>query len=437
MPSWSGYANGAFLVTFAGGCLVVVGYVLPFWVTYDQYTCPVDKEVRLFAYVSVWYTMACKRGHSASCEIKGIQLSTNTSANLNFSSITGCTSAEFSTNLASKLDKNTYWWTIQIMTSFGLGLIFLAAIVLLYCKCAGVASRRLFVVTSLLLITGGSLFLSIVIIVAVALTSVFGIPDHKTEPETFPWSLLSSGIGSLFSLAGGVLSIVIVCWWTTDGIMFSKGDKDETLGETNIKMSETVAHPAGIHPWFTDGVQFYKGGDGQAFPGNRPLESGNLQRRNMYPADDTNMKPPHSYDLEKRSSFSDSDRRNDRTDTSQAFIYPGSRISQVDLSRSSNKERDISRGYFSNSKKYKGGEYEASQYSAPSGAYDDNRSRRFNEGQDRHIDEVSSKRSDGDRNRRFGEEQGRRFDDERYTRFDGYSNRALQDNRTQLLEQAI
>ncbi|XP_052268402.1 uncharacterized protein LOC127869781 [Dreissena polymorpha] len=151
--------------------------------------------------------MVCDMDNPTYCRMKGIQ--PQTINNFNFSQLAGCNAEELSVRLASGLSGYVWWTAVQIVTSVGLILIFVAAIMVEAWRCGGYRNKRFVIAISTILILGGVAVLVMVIIVSVGFVRFFEVPKvlvFKMVPGTFVWSVLTTGIGALLALAGGCLA---------------------------------------------------------------------------------------------------------------------------------------------------------------------------------------------------------------------------------------
>ncbi|KAH3866916.1 hypothetical protein DPMN_030039 [Dreissena polymorpha] len=198
--TWSFYASGALLFTLSGGFLVLVGFVMPYWIAFDHSPCP-GSSYNVTVYVSVWYGMVCDMDNPTYCRMKGIR--PQTSYNFNFSQLAGCNAEELSVRLAYGLGGYGLWTAVQIVTSVGLVLIFVASIMVEAWRCGGYRNRGFVAAMSSFLILGGFAVLAMVLLVIIGLVQCFGVPKiFERVPGTFVWSVLTSGIGALLALAG-------------------------------------------------------------------------------------------------------------------------------------------------------------------------------------------------------------------------------------------
>ncbi|XP_052264529.1 uncharacterized protein LOC127867425 [Dreissena polymorpha] len=229
--TWSVYSSGALLFALSGGFLVLVGFVMPYWVTFGHKPCIGNSSYGVTVYVSVWYGMVCDMDNPTYCRMKGIR--PQTSNNFNFSQLAGCNAEYLSVRLASGLGGYELWTAVQIVTSVGLVLIFVASIMVEAWRCGGYRNRGFVAAISSLLILGGVAVLAMVILVIVGLDQFFDVPKiFEKVPGTFVWSVLTSGIGALLALAGGCLATVEVRKWEEFSEKYRQDDTKDGLMET-------------------------------------------------------------------------------------------------------------------------------------------------------------------------------------------------------------
>ncbi|XP_052264533.1 uncharacterized protein LOC127867426 [Dreissena polymorpha] len=228
--TWSFYASGALLFTLSGGFLVLVGFVMPYWIAFDHSPCP-GSSYNVTVYVSVWYGMVCDMDNPTYCRMKGIR--PQTSYNFNFSQLAGCNAEELSVRLAYGLGGYGLWTAVQIVTSVGLVLIFVASIMVEAWRCGGYRNRGFVAAMSSFLILGGFAVLAMVLLVIIGLVQCFGVPKiFERVPRTFVWSVLTSGIGALLALAGGCLATVEVRKWEEFSEKYHPNDAKDGPMET-------------------------------------------------------------------------------------------------------------------------------------------------------------------------------------------------------------
>ncbi|KAH3866947.1 uncharacterized protein LOC127867428 [Dreissena polymorpha] len=241
--TWSFYASGALMFALSGGFLVLVGFVMPYWVVFDHQPCLGNSSYNGTVYVSVWYGMVCDMDKPTYCRMKGIRPQTRN--NFNFSQLTGCNAEDLSVSLASGLGGSGLWTAVQILTSVGLVLIFVASIMVEAWRCGGYRNRGFVAAMSSFLIIGGVAILAMVILVIVGLVQSFDVPKlSERVPGTFVWSVLTSGIGALLALAGGCLATVEVRKW----VEFGKKDdnKDVPMKTAQETSSKQINKPYSI-----------------------------------------------------------------------------------------------------------------------------------------------------------------------------------------------
>ncbi|KAH3866901.1 uncharacterized protein LOC127867415 [Dreissena polymorpha] len=223
---WTGLLVSGITAAFAGLFLMAVGFAIPFWTSFLVTENSAGKTLEYSVYLGIWYLMACIKGQSNSCSSETIEPNFNTSSKLpdfktDFSSI----KAEFVAQRGDlALARFDYWWALQITSTIALGLVVLAALILLYCRCASIHSRGFFAFAGLLLAAGGAGALGISIAISVGLGDTFDL-EFKLNDETFPWSVLLFGVGSLLVLLSAVIVLVSVCCWARYG-----GENQEEKG---------------------------------------------------------------------------------------------------------------------------------------------------------------------------------------------------------------
>ncbi|XP_052782343.1 uncharacterized protein LOC128218701 [Mya arenaria] len=235
--SRSRHATWSLVVTLVAMFLLVMAYALPFWVNYEYKPEQCTDGFTVRVSVGVWYVMACKDGSRGSCTVRGIRLQKHSNNTFAFQ-VPGCTTEDVAANVASGLGSYVYWWAVQLTSTFGLGLLLLATLVLLFTRCAGVVSKALNIAMCVLLALGGALTLSVAVLVAVCLAHTFIIPDLQIQPETFPWNALIAAIGGVLAIAGACLTVVTVCLWTETEV---KARSD------SMEMSEMCHSDGGIY----------------------------------------------------------------------------------------------------------------------------------------------------------------------------------------------
>ncbi|XP_052264510.1 uncharacterized protein LOC127867420 isoform X2 [Dreissena polymorpha] len=212
MTAGSIYAYGTLLFTLSGAFLVLVGFVMPYWVTFDYKPCISNRAYEVTVYVSIWYCMVCDMDKPTYCRMKGITL--HPGGTFKFSQLSGCDAEELAGHLASGMGDFQLWTPVPIVTSFGLGMIFVAAIMVEVWRCAGYSNKKFVTAICCFLFVGGVAVLSMVILVSIGVARSFDVPNKENiKVGTFQWSILTSGIGSLVVLAGGVLAAIEVCSW--------------------------------------------------------------------------------------------------------------------------------------------------------------------------------------------------------------------------------
>jgi len=84
--------------------------------------------------------------------------------------------------------------------------------------------------------------LAISVFMAVIIGLVFTLPDATMTAETFPWSILTFGLGSLLAVIAAIMVLVVSCCWGKYG-EYRESEKDSITGSdgpghhTDMQMS--------------------------------------------------------------------------------------------------------------------------------------------------------------------------------------------------------
>lgn len=226
--AWSTHVVAGLWITCIALLFLAVGFAIPFWSVF-----PVeDKSSNVF--YSVWYVMVCKKGLANSCENGALEpkFTYNSSSQL---TLTG-TPKELVVSSQAYVGFLNYWWAIQILTTIALGFVSLATLVLICCRCAGIHSRGFFIISAILLLFGGLTGLAISILAAITVATLANFPTSNTTGETFPWSILLFGIGSILTLAASIIITIISYRWQKYGSYY-ESDKESLQEEDEAAMS--------------------------------------------------------------------------------------------------------------------------------------------------------------------------------------------------------
>lgn len=236
--AWSTTAVAGIWVTCIAALFLAVGFAIPFW--FGTSSGELADKKTYHTYVGVWYLLTCEKGQANSCKTKAIEPKFET----NTTKLSGSPTADsFNQYFIFYFGHYVYWWAIQICTSIGLGLVLLATLILICCRCAGIHSKGFFVISAILLFFGGTVSLAISILAAVivgtdvaAVIAGTDIPFRTTvNGETFPWSILIFGIGGLLALVASVIIMVVTCKWSRLGEYFESDT--ESLADNGQQMS--------------------------------------------------------------------------------------------------------------------------------------------------------------------------------------------------------
>ncbi|XP_052782349.1 uncharacterized protein LOC128218709 [Mya arenaria] len=236
---WTCCATSSIAFTFTGLFLMAVGFSIPFWLSYSQPVTENGATRTYNLYMGTWYLMACEKGESNSCSSEPIEPKFNSRLNSLGWDFNGTTAETLAKSGANALGSYVYWWAVQICTTVGLGLVLLAALVLLCCRCAGIHSRGFFVISGLIMLLGSIPSLAISILQPILIALVFSIPGYSVTAETFPWSVLLFGFGSLISIIAAIMVLVVSCKWRDYG-EYREQDKE------SISEDERPVSPSGI-----------------------------------------------------------------------------------------------------------------------------------------------------------------------------------------------
>lgn len=239
--AWTGCVSGALTASFLSLFLLAVGFSIPFWTSFEQKDVTDPTKTLYNVYVGVWYLMVCKEGESNSCASEALEphfVTADSNITFYFATESDQTQEQVASNGAARLAHFTYWWAIQIVTTISLGLVLLASLILLCCRCAGIHSKGFFVISAILMLFGGLCALAIAIVLAVALGTKFTfIHKYEVTGETFPWSALVFGLGGLLAILAGFMIFLIVFKWKRHGAYFASEDEDEKYLNDNQQMS--------------------------------------------------------------------------------------------------------------------------------------------------------------------------------------------------------
>ncbi|KAL4239467.1 hypothetical protein ACF0H5_000282 [Mactra antiquata] len=229
--AWSTTVVVGIWMTCIALLFMAVGFSIPFW--YVQ-SIESSNDKTFMAYTSVWYFMACEKGVADSCKSDAIapNFTAQSAPELQGDAIDTIVSVA-----VTIFGHFAYWWAVQIATTVGVGLVLLAALILICCRCAGIHSKGFFVVSAILLFFGGAIGLGISILHSIGLGLFFSfVPTGMSfSAETFPWSVLLYGIGSILALISFVVVMVITCKWKKLGSYY-ESDK-ESIRENGAPMS--------------------------------------------------------------------------------------------------------------------------------------------------------------------------------------------------------
>lgn len=222
--AWSTLVVVGLWLTCLSLLFLAVGFAIPFWAVFPA------EDASSNVYFNVWYVMICIKGRTNSCTSAAVKpkFTSNSSLTLTF--------AGTNTNniiLASQtyFGYLIYWWVIQILTSIAIGFASLATLVLIYFRCVGIHSREGFIISAILLLFGGLTGLSVSILAAITVANLKDFPHNNVTGETFPWSILLFGIGSIIALAACTIVMIVSCCWQKYG-RYRESDKESLRGDT-------------------------------------------------------------------------------------------------------------------------------------------------------------------------------------------------------------
>ncbi|WAQ97128.1 hypothetical protein MAR_029818 [Mya arenaria] len=185
---WTCCATSSIAFTFTGLFLMAVGFSIPFWLSYSQPVTENGATRTYNLYMGTWYLMACEKGESNSCSSEPIEPKFNSRLNSLGWDFNGTTAETLAKSGANAL---------------------------------GIPS------------------LAISILQPILIALVFSIPGYSVTAETFPWSVLLFGFGSLISIIAAIMVLVVSCKWRDYG-EYREQDKE------SISEDERPVSPSGI-----------------------------------------------------------------------------------------------------------------------------------------------------------------------------------------------
>ncbi|XP_060072011.1 uncharacterized protein LOC132551884 [Ylistrum balloti] len=239
MASWPGILLAAATLTFIGLFFQVGGFVLPWWFVIGD-----------GVYIGVWYMLDCKSGIASvrNCSVYSYREA---------SSITGYN--------ATTIVTQSYFTGLQVCTTVALGLILFVTLGFICGGCENCKAKAGYVWGSIFLFISGLLLLiTLGLFSWIYVDTLTNLPNYHLDGRSFPWGVVSSGIGSLFALLAGIVLAVLLCRWEYH--MYDDYDDDDYYdrGHRHVPMSQ-IDHKRGYdrtgyqnHAYPTSGSTYEK-----------------------------------------------------------------------------------------------------------------------------------------------------------------------------------
>ncbi|OWF55650.1 uncharacterized protein LOC110457143 [Mizuhopecten yessoensis] len=218
MASWPGIMLAAATLTFIGLFFQVGGFVLPWWFVIGD-----------GVYIGVWYMLNCKSGIVSvrNCSV--------------YSYREDSIVTEYN---ATAIVSQDYYTGLQVCTTVALGLLLIVALGFICGGCNYCRAKSGYVWGCIFLFLSGILMLtSLGLFSWIYVDTLTNLPSYHLDGRSFPWGVVSAGLGALFALFAGIVLAVLLCRWEYH--MYDDDDDDDyDRGQRRVPMSQ-IDHKRG------------------------------------------------------------------------------------------------------------------------------------------------------------------------------------------------
>ncbi|KAL3877184.1 hypothetical protein ACJMK2_034925 [Sinanodonta woodiana] len=222
--------KAAMWITVFAFFLEAVGFAIPF-----VFGIVVSaNDTTLYGFFGIWYVVACVKGKGIdSCVSHAIAQKLGSS--YGGGNIDEKNTSSLADEGATALGVNPAWLAFQIIMTVGVGLCFLAFLVILCSACYRTISKGWFIFACIMLFFSALIILGMIALFIAAMELVFVFSYIVGTAENFPWSLLILGIGAILSLVASIIFMVITCKWSHHKYQDSDTDYEHEVPMSDVQ----------------------------------------------------------------------------------------------------------------------------------------------------------------------------------------------------------